>query len=57
VTLYVNIMSKFKQSKTRSFQAPVTERQISMMVYRPFVEKTKIDALIEIIKMQIEQIK
>ena len=50
-------MSKFKQSKTRSFQAPVTERQISMMVYRPFVEKTKIDALIEIIKMQIEQIK
>ena len=50
-------MSKFKQSKTRSFQAPVPERQISMMVYRPFVEKAKIDALIEIIKMQIEQIK
>ncbi len=55
--LYVNIMSKFKQSKTRSFQSPVPERQISMMVYRPFVEKAKIDALIEIIKMQIEQIK
>ena len=57
MTLYVNIMSKFKQSKTRSFQSPVSERQISMMVYRPFVEKAKIDALIEIIKMQIEQIK
>ena len=55
--LYVNIMSKFKQSKTRSFKAPAPIRQISMLVNRPFVKKAKIDALIKIIKDQIKQIR
>ena len=51
--LYVKIMSKKRQSKTRSFLAPEPVRQISCMVYRPFVKKAQIAALCETIKSVI----
>lgn len=54
--LYVGIMSRKRQSKTRSFQPPEPIRQISMLVYRPFVKRPQIDALNDIIKKQIAQI-
>lgn len=54
--LYINIMSKHRQGKTRSFKAPEPTRQISMLVYRPFVKKLQIDAMIKVIRTQIDQI-
>ena len=51
--LYVKIMSKKRQSKTRSFKSPEPVRQISCMVYRPFVKKPQIAALCETIKSVI----
>ena len=55
--LYINIMSKYRQSKTRPFKDPEPKRQISMLVYRPFVKKPQIDALIEVIRTEINKIK
>ncbi len=49
-------MSKFKQSKIRSFQAPVPETPISMVVYRPqFVIDGPLGTLYE--KASVEEIK
>ncbi len=53
--LYVNIMSKARQNKTRSFDHPEPTRQISMLVYRPFVKKSLLDALIDVIRIQINK--
>jgi LysR family hydrogen peroxide-inducible transcriptional activator len=54
--LYVNIMSKQRQDKTRAIEIPEPFRQISMIVYRPFVKKQQIDAMIEVVRTQIKQI-
>ena len=53
--LYINIMSKFKQSKTRSFKTPEPVRQVSMLVYRPFIKKLQINALIKFIRAEIDK--
>lgn len=50
---YVNIMSKYRQLKTRSFEEPEPKRQISMLVFRPFVKKLQINALVNVIRKQI----
>ena len=47
---YVKIMSRKRQNKTRSFEQPDPVRQISLMVYRPFVKKSLINALCKTIK-------
>ena len=54
--LYVNIMSKDRQIRTQSFEEPEPKRQISMLVFRPFVKKTQINALVEVIRKQINKI-
>ncbi|MGD1848019.1 MAG: LysR substrate-binding domain-containing protein [Salibacteraceae bacterium] len=54
--LYVNIMSKYRQSKTRPFIAPEPLRQISMMVYRPFVKKEQTDALVQVIRSEVRKV-
>ena len=54
--LYVNIMSRDRQIKTQSFEQPEPKRQISMLVFRPFVKKTQINALVEVIRKQINKI-
>tara|TARA_Y100000589_G_scaffold303584_1_gene316088 strand:+ start:3285 stop:4169 length:885 start_codon:yes stop_codon:yes gene_type:complete len=51
--LYVKIMSKKRQRKIRSFESPEPVRQISCLVYRPFVKKAHIRALCETIKSVI----
>lgn len=53
--LYVKIMSKYRQSRTRSFRSPEPRRQISMLVYRPFVKELQINALIDFIRVQIDK--
>ncbi|MCH2044873.1 MAG: LysR substrate-binding domain-containing protein [Saprospiraceae bacterium] len=52
--LYVNIMSKRRQDKTRPIEMPEPIRQISMIVHRPFVKKQKIDAMIEVIRREFQ---
>ena len=54
--LYVNIMSRDRQIRTQSFEEPEPKRQISMLVFRPFVKKTQINALVEVIRKQINEI-
>jgi len=54
--LYVNIMSRDRQIRTQSFEEPEPKRQISMLVFRPFVKKTQINALVEVIRNQINMI-
>tara|TARA_Y100000589_G_scaffold330509_1_gene380360 strand:+ start:2684 stop:3583 length:900 start_codon:yes stop_codon:yes gene_type:complete len=54
--LYVNIMSRDRQIKTQSFEQPEPKRQISMLVHRPFVKKTQIDALVQVIRKEISKI-
>ena len=52
---YVNMMSKSRQNRTRSFKSPEPKRQISMMVYRPFAKKQLVDSLINFVKEKINQ--
>ncbi|MEM9984236.1 MAG: LysR substrate-binding domain-containing protein [Bacteroidota bacterium] len=54
--LYVNIMSKYRQSKTRKFEGSEPLRQISLMVYRPFVRKSQLDALAGVIRTEVKKV-
>ncbi len=51
--LYVKIMSHRRRSLTRSLKKPEPLRQIDMVVHRPFVKKTLVDAFIATIRNEM----